>query len=59
MGLNHSDKHTAIVGINRVRAMVSEKERCAILETGTGFAGAKLSEGQKPCPLLALLALSG
>ena len=30
--------------------MVSEKERCAISETGTGFAGAKLSGGQRPSP---------
>jgi len=28
-------------------------ERCAISETGTGFAFAKLSGGQKPCPQLA------
>ncbi|MGA8643974.1 hypothetical protein [Candidatus Binatus sp.] len=31
----------------------------AITETGTGGAYAKLSGGQKPCPPLALLTLSG
>jgi hypothetical protein len=34
-----------------------KKERCAISETGTGFARAKLSGG--PFPPLAVLALSG
>jgi hypothetical protein len=35
------------------------KERCAISETGTGFAYAKLSGSQKPSPPVALLRSSG